>query len=163
MTEGRTTEAARARAMRVVVAPDSFKGTIGAASGAAASGTVALVAPTLVQSGTISAARVGLAALEDELAEFTGKPAALVFSSGYTANLGAVVALSGEKFLEGAWRIPYLISILLVVVGVWIRLRVDETDDYKDAQAARAAAPQGVGPPLPVFRCVASELVGVVA
>lgn len=38
-------------------------------------------------------------ALEDELAEFTGKAAALVFSSGYTANLGAVVALSGRGSL----------------------------------------------------------------
>lgn len=37
--------------------------------------------------------------LEAELAEFTGKPAALVFSSGYTANLGAVVALSGRGSL----------------------------------------------------------------
>ena len=39
-----------------------------------------------------------------------------------------MVAASGEQFLEGAWRIPYLISILLVAVGVWIRLKVDETD-----------------------------------
>ncbi|MDV8002198.1 8-amino-7-oxononanoate synthase [Rhodococcus sp. IEGM 1408] len=38
-------------------------------------------------------------ALEHELADFTGKPAALVFSSGYTANLGAVVALSGRGSL----------------------------------------------------------------
>ena len=38
-------------------------------------------------------------ALEAELAEFFGKPAALVFSSGYTANLGAVVALSGRGSL----------------------------------------------------------------
>lgn len=32
---------------------------------------------------------------ERDLAEFVGTPTALVFSSGYTANLGAVVALSG--------------------------------------------------------------------
>ena len=38
-------------------------------------------------------------ALEHELADFTGKPTALVFSSGYTANLGAVVALSGRGSL----------------------------------------------------------------
>ncbi|GLB64125.1 8-amino-7-oxononanoate synthase (BioF) [Dietzia sp. NCCP-2495] len=38
-------------------------------------------------------------ALESELAAFTGHPAALVFSSGYTANLGAVVALSGRGSL----------------------------------------------------------------
>ncbi|UVE94417.1 8-amino-7-oxononanoate synthase [Dietzia sp. B32] len=38
-------------------------------------------------------------ALEAELAEFCHTPAALVFSSGYTANLGAVVALSGRGSL----------------------------------------------------------------
>jgi 8-amino-7-oxononanoate synthase len=36
---------------------------------------------------------------ERALAEFVGAPAALVFSSGYTANLGAVVALSGPGSL----------------------------------------------------------------
>jgi 8-amino-7-oxononanoate synthase len=34
--------------------------------------------------------------LEHELARFLGAPAALVFSSGFTANLGAVTALSGK-------------------------------------------------------------------
>ncbi|MDT5094488.1 MAG: 8-amino-7-oxononanoate synthase [Mycobacterium sp.] len=36
---------------------------------------------------------------EHELAEFVGAPSALVFSSGYTANLAAVVALSGPGAL----------------------------------------------------------------
>jgi 8-amino-7-oxononanoate synthase len=36
---------------------------------------------------------------ETELAEFMGAPAALVFSSGYTANIGAVVGLSGPGAL----------------------------------------------------------------
>ncbi|HEY0359085.1 MAG TPA: 8-amino-7-oxononanoate synthase [Mycobacteriales bacterium] len=35
------------------------------------------------------------AALEESLADFTGAPAALVFSSGYLANLAAVAALTG--------------------------------------------------------------------
>ncbi|MGH3775724.1 MAG: 8-amino-7-oxononanoate synthase [Pseudonocardiaceae bacterium] len=39
------------------------------------------------------------AQLEDELAAFCGAGAALVFSSGYTANLGAVTALSGPGAL----------------------------------------------------------------
>ncbi|EID15145.1 8-amino-7-oxononanoate synthase [Mycobacterium xenopi RIVM700367] len=37
--------------------------------------------------------------LECELAQFVGAPTGLVFSSGYTANLGAVVALSGPGSL----------------------------------------------------------------
>lgn len=37
--------------------------------------------------------------LETALAEFVGMPAGLVFSSGYTANLGAVVGLSGPGSL----------------------------------------------------------------
>jgi 8-amino-7-oxononanoate synthase len=37
--------------------------------------------------------------LEAELAQFVGAPSALVFSSGYTANLAAVVALSGPGTL----------------------------------------------------------------
>ena len=36
---------------------------------------------------------------ESELAEFVGAPAGLVFSSGYTANIGAVVGLSGRGSL----------------------------------------------------------------
>jgi len=39
------------------------------------------------------------AQLEEELAAFCGAPTALVFSSGYTANLGAVTALSGPHSL----------------------------------------------------------------
>ena len=86
-----------------------------------------------------------------------GSPTGTILSSLVVA---AVVAASGERFLEGAWRIPYLISIVLVVVGVWIRLRVDETDDYKDAQAARAAAPpekEGL-PALEIIRTVPGRL-----
>jgi len=35
-------------------------------------------------------------ALEEELADFTGRPRALLFSTGYMANLGAMVALVGR-------------------------------------------------------------------
>ncbi len=36
-------------------------------------------------------------ALEDDLAEFTGRPRALLFSTGYMANLGVIAALVGRQ------------------------------------------------------------------
>lgn len=43
--------------------------------------------------------------LEEELARFSGQESALVFSSGYLANIGAVAALSGRGALVG--RVPF--------------------------------------------------------
>lgn len=70
-----------------------------------------------------------------------GSPTGTLLSSGVVA---AVVALSGDQFLEWAWRIPYLLSIVLVVVGVWLRLQVQETADFRAARAADTAGHQGV-------------------
>jgi metabolite-proton symporter len=57
-----------------------------------------------------------------------GVPAGL-----FTANL-AVLAFStwsGDQFLTWGWRIPFLLSIVLVAIGVWIRLSVLETPVFK--------------------------------
>src|SRR5262245_9475593 len=50
----------------------------------------------------------------------------------FLANL-AVLAfshLSGDQFLTWGWRIPFLISIVLVGVGLWIRLGILETPTF---------------------------------
>lgn len=41
-------------------------------------------------------------------------------------------ALTGDAFMTWGWRIPFAISILLVGVGLWIRLGVDETPTFKE-------------------------------
>jgi metabolite-proton symporter len=47
----------------------------------------------------------------------------------FLANL-AVLAfsqMSGDAFLSWGWRVPFLLSLILVVIGLWIRLGILET------------------------------------
>src|ERR1700685_3838729 len=39
--------------------------------------------------------------------------------------------LSGDQFLVWGWRIPFLISIIMVAVGLWIRLGILETPVFQ--------------------------------
>ena len=54
-----------------------------------------------------------------------------------TAVFGLFSSLPVAQFLSWGWRVPYLLSMLLVVVGLWIRMRVDETPDFKRAERAQ--------------------------
>jgi metabolite-proton symporter len=62
-----------------------------------------------------------------------GVPAGLL-----TANLALLLmsgVLSEEQFLSWGWRVPFLASIVLVVVGLVIRLRVQESPVFTQAQS----------------------------
>ncbi|MFJ2187751.1 MFS transporter [Kitasatospora sp. NPDC087861] len=79
-----------------------------------------------------------------------GAPAGNLLAAGVLSLLTAV--LSEQQFLSWGWRVPFLLSALLVGVGMWIRLAVDESPLFKQAlaaaeqrKAARTAAEQ---PPL---------------
>jgi MFS family permease len=62
-----------------------------------------------------------------------GAPSGMVLS---TIALTATSAIVGEQaFLSWGWRIPFLLSILLLVVGLFVRLKVEETPAFKAAQA----------------------------
>ena len=53
-----------------------------------------------------------------------GVPVGLLLSNGM---LALVTALTGPNFATWGWRIPFLVSIILVGVGLWIRLGILET------------------------------------
>src|SRR5262249_46043083 len=57
-----------------------------------------------------------------------GVPAGL-----FLANLAvlAASALSGDQFETWGWRIPFLLSIVLVAIGLWIRLGILETPAFQ--------------------------------
>lgn len=45
-------------------------------------------------------------------------------------------ALTAEQFAEFGWRIPFLLSALLVAVGLWIRLGVSDAPEFLEHQAS---------------------------
>ena len=75
-------------------------------------------------------------------ASFTnaGAPSGVVLS---TLVLAASAALTGEQgFLAWGWRIPFLLSIVLLAVGLFVRSRVAETPVFAEAAAtAKPATP----------------------
>jgi metabolite-proton symporter len=51
----------------------------------------------------------------------------------FLSNLAVLAfsAWSGDAFLTWGWRIPFLISIVLVAIGLWIRLGILETPTFR--------------------------------
>jgi MFS family permease len=71
-----------------------------------------------------------------------GAPLGFIASNGLFLLLGHY--LSEADFISWGWRIPFLASALLVIIGLWIRLRLTETPAF--AKALEEAPP----PRLPV-------------
>jgi MFS family permease len=48
--------------------------------------------------------------------------------------LGCRAAMSAEDFNAWGWRIPFLVSILLLAISVWIRLKLNESPAFRRMQ-----------------------------
>src|SRR5580693_2242015 len=66
-----------------------------------------------------------------------GVPAGL-----FLANLAVlgVSAISGDQFLTWGWRIPFLLSIVLIAIGLYIRLGILETPTFRRIVAENRVA-----------------------
>lgn len=62
-----------------------------------------------------------------------GAPVGFIAANGLFLLLGAV--LSDAEFFAWGWRIPFLASAILVILGLWIRLKLTETPEFAAAQA----------------------------
>lgn len=67
-----------------------------------------------------------------------GVPGGLLLS---TAVFTLFSSLPKEQFLTWGWRIPFLVSILLIGVGLFIRLRVMETPAFQKVKETGTEAP----------------------
>ena len=69
-----------------------------------------------------------------------GAPLGFMAANGLFLALGA--GLSEEDFTAWGWRIPFILSAVLVGVGLWVRLKVSETSAF--AAAVEEDHPPGV-------------------
>ena len=82
-----------------------------------------------------------------------GVPAGLFLAN--LAVLGAS-AISGDRFLTWGWRVPFLLSIVLVALGLYIRLGIQETPVFARLIAERRVERQ---PVLEVIRRQPREII----
>ncbi len=75
-----------------------------------------------------------------------GVPAGLVLANGVFL---AVASLPNEQFLAWGWRVPFLLSIILIGVGLFIRVRLLETPAFREVQESHTEAQM---PIVDVFR-----------
>lgn len=67
-----------------------------------------------------------------------GAPAGFIAANGLFLLLG--MWLTPEQFADWGWRIPFALSAVLVVVGLWIRLKLNETPEFAAALAEEPPA-----------------------
>ena len=57
-----------------------------------------------------------------------------------TFIVSLMTLFSEEDFLSWGWRIPFLLSSVLVLLGLWIRKDIDETPDFQRVKASGQVA-----------------------
>lgn len=81
------------------------------------------------------AERRGLAGSMPQL----GVPLGLLLATAVTALMTGVIS-PGEQFLEWGWRIPFAASIVLIAVGYFVRIAVDESPVFQEIAAKKEQA-----------------------
>jgi MFS family permease len=74
-------------------------------------------------------------------ASFTnaGAPSGMVLSTLVLAGSSAVT--TEEQFLAWGWRVPFLLSVALLALGLFVRAKVTETPVFAQARPTRSEAP----------------------
>jgi metabolite-proton symporter len=67
-----------------------------------------------------------------------GVPLGLLLANGVLSLMG--VLTSDAAFLRWGWRVPFLLSGLLVLVGLWIRLTIAESPLFREVEESHTKA-----------------------
>ena len=72
-----------------------------------------------------------------------GAPVGFIAANGLFLLLG--LGLSDADFTAWGWRIPFLLSAILVGLGLWVRLKITETPDFAEALEKKAPVAVPIG------------------
>ncbi|WP_181150487.1 MFS transporter [Arthrobacter sp. MYb224] len=64
-----------------------------------------------------------------------GVPAGMLLASAVSAIIAAV--LSAEQFMAWGWRIPFLLSFVLILIGHYIRVKVQESPVFHELEKTK--------------------------
>jgi metabolite-proton symporter len=89
----------------------------------------------------------------------TGAPAGLILS---TAVFSSVSSLPDQQFFAWGWRVPFLLSIVLIAVGLFIRLRILESPAFSRVKELAVESKLPVWEVLRDYRISAVLAIGIV-
>lgn len=72
-----------------------------------------------------------------------GAPVGFIFANGFFLVLGAV--MDEATFREWGWRLPFILSSVLVFLGLWVRLKISETPEFVAASEKEAPPAVPIG------------------
>ena len=71
-----------------------------------------------------------------------GAPVGVILAN--LAFIGVSMNMSDEAFMAWGWRLPFIASIALIMISLYVQLRLEDTDAFKTLQAAQASGDQAV-------------------
>ncbi|HEY5857691.1 MAG TPA: MFS transporter [Aldersonia sp.] len=70
---------------------------------------------------------------------FVAYASGIGFLTGLGLTLLLKASMSEAQFLDWGWRVPFIASVALIALALFLRMRVDETDVFKDIAAQQSA------------------------
>ncbi|QYX82603.1 MFS transporter [Streptomyces akebiae] len=88
-----------------------------------------------------------------------GAAFAFALASGTFLAVNIALGETNPAFLDWGWRIPFLLSAVLVGLGLWVRTAIEETPAFRNERERRNDAAKRAKPPiLDVFRAQPREV-----
>lgn len=90
-----------------------------------------------------------------------GAPVGVVLAN--LAFLGVTYATSPEAFMNWGWRVPFLSSVVLIGIALYVQLKIEDTDDFRQLQQLKqqkgAEVPKQRSPVIEAIRQYPKQIV----